>query len=249
MIILLYPAKNQIKNPLLLAQYKQYCLVDIETSGLDPARAEIVELACSIVSDARIIGDFSVLLRPSQPMSEEVIAIHGIRNEDVESAFSPADALARFEFYIGDLPLVAHNANFDFTFIQSALGYPLPNALFDSMALAQLLLPAQPHYSVSALCAYFNIVNEQAHRALSDCHATAEIVIRLLRQYAKGTTTAPLKLYKVVEPNTYQIRAQLKAAGFRWYQEQRCWGIEQPPQTEQPQEIMIQGFLCRLMGT
>jgi len=248
-INLLLSAKNQLKNPLLLAQYDQYCIVDIETTGLDPAKEEIVELACSIVSGSKFIGDFSVLLHPSQPMSPEVIAIHGICNEDVEFALSPGEALARFEYYISDLPLVAHNANFDFTFIQSALGYPLPNQLFDSIALAQQLLPYQQHYSVSALCDFFGIVNEQTHRALSDCHATADIVIRLLQRYTSGQAVDLPKLYKVVEPNTYQIRTQLKAAGFRWYKEQRCWGVEQPAKTkaEQAEEIIIQGFLCRLM--
>lgn len=248
-ILLLITAKNQLNNPLLLAQCDQYCIVDIETTGLDPTREEIVELACSIVSGPKVIGDFSVLLHPSQPMSPEVIAIHGIRNEDVEFAFLSAEALARFEYFIGDLPLVAHNANFDFTFIQSALGYSLPNSLFDSIALAQQLLPYQQHYSMSALCDYFGIFNEQAHRALSDCHATADIVIRLLQRYTSGQAVELPKLYKVVEPNTYQIRAQLKAAGFRWYKEQRCWGVEQSAQTnaEQTEEIRIQGFLCRLL--
>ena len=224
-----------------------FAVVDIETTGLDPIQEKIVEIACVLVAKDRIIGEFSLLMNPDRPIPNEVSQIHGIFDEDVAYACPVEEGLARFEFFIGNLPLLAHNATFDFGFIQQALGYTLPNALYDSVALARKLLPWQTQFGLKALCNQFQIENERAHRALSDCRATAEVVLALKKLKIQPDEDNQQILYKVVENNTYAIRDQLKKAGFRWYKDHQIWGIllakDELPKEEG--EIILKGFRCK----
>jgi|GEM_PF-6527564 len=239
--------KPTLQKPEQIFLADHFAVVDIETTGLDPLQERIVEIACVLVAKDRIVGEFSLLMNPNRPIPNEVSQIHGIFDEDVAFACSVEEGLARFEFFIGNLPLLAHNATFDFGFIQQALGYTLPNSLFDSVALARKLLPWQSQFGLKALCTQFQIENEHAHRALSDCRATAEVVLALKKIKTQPDQENQQTLYKVVENNTYAIRDQLKKAGFRWYKDHQIWGIllskdELPPEEG---EIVLKGFRCR----
>jgi DNA polymerase III epsilon subunit family exonuclease len=239
--------KPNLQKPEQIFLADRFAVVDIETTGLDPLQESIVEIACVLVAKDRIIGEFSLLMNPNRSIPDEVSQIHGIFDEDVAYACSVDEVLAKFEFFIGNLPLLAHNATFDFGFIQQALGYELPNLLYDSVALARRLLPWQAQYGLKALCTQFQIDNERAHRALSDCRATAQVVLALKKLKEQPNLKAEEILYQVVENNTYAIREQLKKAGFRWYKEHQIWGIllAKSELLEEQGEMSIRGFRCK----
>ena len=239
--------KPYLQNPEQIFLADRFAVVDIETTGLDPLQDNMVEIACVMVAKDRMIGEFSLLINPNRAIPDEVSKIHGIYDEDVSQACTIEEALARFEYFIGNLPLLAHNATFDFGFIQQALGYELPNQLHDSVALARKLLPWQTQFGLKALCNQFQIDNERAHRALSDCRATALVVLALKKIKEQPNSQTPEVLYQVVESNTYAIREQLKKAGFRWYKEHQIWGIllEKNEIPDEQGEVILRGFRCK----
>jgi DNA helicase II / ATP-dependent DNA helicase PcrA len=155
-----------------------YVLFDFETTGADPARCELVEIAAIRFEGGREVGRFESLVRPSGPIPPGATQVHGITDAMVADAPLPAPALQEFLTFLGDRDLVAHNgAGFDFPILRRlarAHGLPRPaNALFDTLALARRLFPGE-RASLAALIDRFGIKAEARHRALDDCRCLAE---------------------------------------------------------------------------
>ena len=101
-------------------QHIKFACLDTETTGLSPQEGgKICEVAVSVSQGGRVLEEFSTLVNPGLPMSPEVIAIHGITNEMVKEAPSFADILPRLLGVLDGCVLVAHNADFDLSFLQA----------------------------------------------------------------------------------------------------------------------------------
>lgn len=124
-----------------LSEIKFACL-DTETTGLSPETGgKICELAISVSRGGRVVDEFSTLLNPGIPMSPEVIAIHGITNEMVASAPSFSDILPKLLGLLDDCVIVAHNADFDVSFLRAefaacGMRFP-PYPVVDTLKLAR----------------------------------------------------------------------------------------------------------------
>lgn len=118
-----------------------YVVIDIETSGLNPENDEIIRLSALKIENKKISERFSVLAKPTKPLTEEVEILTGITNVDLEEKCGINDLLPDFLNFIGDNPLVAHNIGFDIKFINVALkkaGLPsLKNKTVDTLKLAK----------------------------------------------------------------------------------------------------------------
>lgn len=124
-----------------LSSLKFACL-DTETTGLYATQGgKICELAVSVSQNGRTVEEFSTLLNPGVPMLPEVIAIHGITNEMVKNAPSFADILPKLVSILDGCVLVAHNAEFDLSFLQAefeACGMKFPSyPVIDTLKLAR----------------------------------------------------------------------------------------------------------------
>ena len=98
----------------------KFACLDTETTGLSPqGGGKICEVAISISQNGRTLEEFSTLVNPGFPMSPEVIAIHGITNEMVQGAPCFADILPRLVSMLDGCVLVAHNADFDISFLRA----------------------------------------------------------------------------------------------------------------------------------
>lgn len=233
-----------------LAQASRFVVFDTETTGLDPLREELIEIGAVIVSQGDIIAQLSLLIKPTKPIPPEAGSVNGITDEMVAKALPLQEALACFEFFIADYPLVAHNAQFDVAFVQQALGYELPNPTYCTSNMARKMLPRQKRFSLNALCRLFDIQNEQAHRASSDAEATARVAIALL---AYGMNPPPLRHFAASGKNTYAIRETLKQLGFRWAAEEKLWTIsleeselpEALTGSEESRDLKIYGIECK----
>ena len=164
-----------------------YVVLDLETTGLSPVNNSIIEVAAIKISSGRITDQYQTLVRPpensyGQLVPKRITMITGISSEMVEDApvFSEiADELSEF---IGDLPVVGHNVNFDINFLYENFmrcrNRPFTNDFVDTLSVSRRLLPQISH-SLADLSLYFNIVNRQAHRALSDVMTTHECYLKL----------------------------------------------------------------------
>ena len=169
-------------------------LFDTETTGLDPLTGDrVIEIAAiELINDLPTAKQFYALLDPGRDIPSDSTRIHGITNAHVEGkpGFA-AIADAMLEFF-GDAPLVAHNAPFDFNFIDAELariGKPAlgHHRMVDTLALAKQRFPGMPN-SLDALCRRFEIdlSARTTHNALLDCKLLAEVYVELTGGRQRG---------------------------------------------------------------
>ena len=164
---------------------EDYVIFDFETTGPDPSRCELVEIAAIRYEGGAEVARFETLVRPSIPIPPGATAVHGIDDAMVADAPEPARALAEFLRFLGNRDLVAHNgAGFDFPILRRlARQHSLPrpaNALFDTLPLARRLFPGE-RASLAALIDRFGIRAEARHRALDDCRCLGEAFATMQR--------------------------------------------------------------------
>ena len=118
-----------------------YVVIDIETSGINPDKDEIIRLSALSIVNGNEAGTFFKLAKPIKPLTEEIEILTGITNVDLKEKCGINDLLPDFLNFIGDNPLVAHNIGFDIKFINVALKKaglpPLKNKTVDTLKLAK----------------------------------------------------------------------------------------------------------------
>ena len=95
-------------------------VLDTETTGLDYTREKMVEFAAVRLENGKIKDEFQTLINPEQHIRKSSIAIHGITEEMVVDAPTEAEAMPKILEFLGDYPIVAHNAIFDYSFLNEA---------------------------------------------------------------------------------------------------------------------------------
>jgi DNA polymerase-3 subunit epsilon len=157
---------------------------DLETTGTTPETDAVVEIGAVKFLDGLPQAPFSSLVNPGRPIPADAIAIHGITNEEVKGQPILSDLMGRFAAYCGDLPLVAHNARFDFKFLEAAVKRDKTKAptgiLLDTWALAKVLFPGHPNYRLETLTKHFGFPNTVFHRAYEDAEYCGKIFLRIL---------------------------------------------------------------------
>jgi len=168
----------------------RWVVLDVETSGLDPAADRVLAVgAVAVRADrdrARIAMADSLELFVAQaaPSERENILVHGIGEAAQRGGLDPARASERLRAYLGDSPLVAFHASFDRGFLSRALkswsGHTLGNPWLDAAELAPALHPDAGGHALDDWLANFGIPVDQRHNACADALATAMLFVRLL---------------------------------------------------------------------
>lgn len=143
---------------------------DLETTGLDQASDQIIEIGAVKVRAGKEVGRFEQFcrLKDDAHLPEFISALTGISALDLEPAEPVDQVVARFLAFAGDSPLLAHNSNFDEGFLRKALHGSLANPVFDTLELARIFFPDLQSHSLVALVDSLEIKKEEAHRALGD---------------------------------------------------------------------------------
>lgn len=175
----------------------EYVVVDLETTGLDINQDEIIEIAAVRVKRGILMDEFQTLVRCDCFITEEIQTLTGINNEMLRDAPSIYDILPAFADFVGDGVLVAHNASFDSQFLQKY--WPDERIWLDTLTLCQIAFPCQPAYSLAGLTLALGVENDQAHRALSDARATAEIFVLAEKALTRLTLGAKNELLRLAE--------------------------------------------------
>lgn len=161
-----------------------YVVIDLETTGLDSERDEILELGAIRVIDHEITERFSALIRIAGNLPAEITALTGITEEQVRTEGEElAPALERFWAFVGQSPMVGHNLRFDRAFLgkaSAAVGIPVPSvACWDTLAVARRRVHDVEDHRLETLAAYFGIEQEKRHRALADSITTFRVYEKL----------------------------------------------------------------------
>ena len=161
---------------------------DIETTGLDPKRGHrIIEIAAMKIVNGVIdeANAFHTMVNPERDIPVEAKQIHRIGNNDVANAPTIMTALPQFLEFVQGSILFAHNAAFDFGFLQTEKEFcwcyvELPECLC-TMQLSRNLYPQEFRHNLDALCQRFGIIPPAVrHRALTDVHLTAQALLKML---------------------------------------------------------------------
>jgi len=166
---------------------EKYAVIDVETTGLSPKNGRLTEIAIVIVQDNQIIDQYSSLINREKKISYRITQLTGINNKMVQDAPKFYEIAKEIVEFTTDCIFVAHNASFDYRFIQaefSAFGYQYERKILDTVKLSRKLIPGLPSYSLGKLTSHLGISIKNRHRALGDAMATAELFLLLLSKDA-----------------------------------------------------------------
>lgn len=173
------------KGKSLFAFPNDFTVVDIETTGLSSAGAEIIEISALRYRGGKKTAVFSSLIKPHYAIPYFITQLTGITNEMVKDAPDRAETLSAFFDFVGRDVIVGHNVNFDVNFLYDEialyLGKSLENDFVDVLRLARRYLPFLPSHKQVSIADYFGISAEGAHRALRDTEICAENFFRIRR--------------------------------------------------------------------
>ncbi len=147
-------------------------VLDTETTGLDYTREKIIEFAAVRLENGKIKDEFQTLINPQQHIRKSSMAIHGISEDMVKDAPTEAEVLPAILEFIGDYPIVAHNAIFDYSFLNEAsyrvFDKPINNARIDTQQMFKEVFPDLESHGLEALTRKFNVEFTKHHRAMAD---------------------------------------------------------------------------------
>ena len=165
-----------------------FVVFDIETTGFSPVTNRIIEIGAVKVENGQITDRFSTFVNPEVPIPFEIEKLTSINDSMVMDAETIETVLPKFLKFVGDAVLVAHNANFDVSFIkenakrqQIAVNF----TYVDTVGIARMLLTGQAKYTLDAVAKTLKISLENHHRAVDDAECTAEIFLKFIEMLAK----------------------------------------------------------------
>ncbi len=161
-----------------------YAIVDIETTGSYASANGITEISIFFFDGEKITGSFTSLINPGQPIPRYIQAMTGISDEMVEKAPAFEEVAEKIHALLQDRIFVAHNVNFDYSFVKSQLdscGFMLDCKKLCTVRLSRKIFPGLPSYSLGNLCHSLEIKNKRHHRAAGDAEATAKIFALLIQ--------------------------------------------------------------------
>lgn len=163
---------------------KEYIVFDTETTGLSPNTCQIIEIGAVKIVDGKIVETFSALIDPKEELSEFIIGLTGIRQEDVDGKPTIDQVLPDFYKFVNGIDLVGHNVEFDQRFI-CAKGEPMgiyfDNKVHDTLELARKYIPGLTKYKLEFVAKALDVELNGAHRAVVDATATAKVFLKILK--------------------------------------------------------------------
>jgi DNA polymerase III subunit epsilon len=164
-----------------------YAIVDIETTGGHASANGITEIAILLHDGSEVVEEFQTLINPGVPIPIYITALTGINDEMVRSAPSFKEVAAQVFSLLQGKIFVAHNVNFDYSFIRHhllAAGFDLQLKKLCTVRLGRKLMPGYASYSLGRLCKCLDI--EGRHRAAGDARATAKLFDLLVKNDTDG---------------------------------------------------------------
>ena len=176
----------------------EFVVFDIETTGLSPASCKITEIGAVKVKNGEVIEVYNTFVNPEIPIPEEIIELTSITNEMVADARKIDEVLPEFLAFVGQRLLIAHNANFDISFIRAAaksLEIPFENAYLDTVGLSRFLNKDLKSHKLDILAKHYDLGDFNHHRASDD----AEVLSRIFFKMTEQMSEMDIKNFKELE--------------------------------------------------
>ena len=179
-----------------------FVVFDIETTGFSPVKNKIIEIGAVKVKAGEIVDHFSVFVNPQVPIPYEITQLTGIQDEMVVDAETIEQVLPKFVEFCEGAVLVAHNANFDMSFINENIRrqrIKVNYTYLDTLGLARVLLPGQAKHTLDAVCKTLKISLENHHRAVDDAGATAQMFVKFIEMLKERDVRSMEKINRLGE--------------------------------------------------
>lgn len=163
--------------------YNTYVVFDIETTGLSVRKDKITEIGAVKIKDGHIVERFSQLINPEKNIPQIVVELTGISNALVENEPVIEDVIQDFNEFCKGSVLVAHNATFDISFIRKEMknaGILFDYPVLDTLQLARAVIKGVKRFNLSTISKRLGVSLVNAHRAVNDAEATAEVFLKML---------------------------------------------------------------------
>ena len=161
-----------------------YVVFDIETTGFSPLSCRIIEIGAVRVEGGKITDRFSQFVNPQIPIPFRIEQLTGIDDSMVADAPPIEEVLPSFLSFCHDAVMVAHNADFDMSFIMENCrrqGLPDTFTYVDTVGIARFLLPSLNRFKLDIVAKALGVPLLNHHRAVDDAACTAEIFVRFVR--------------------------------------------------------------------
>lgn len=173
-----------------------YAIVDIETTGGHASANGITEVAINIHDENKLVESFTTLINPNQSIPTYITALTGIDDSMLVDAPTFEDVALQIFQLLNDKIFVAHNVNFDYSFLKhhlSAAGYELNCRKLCTVRMSRKLFPGKSSYSLGKLCSALQIPIQNRHRAAGDADATSILFNMLIETDHEGVIAEMLK--------------------------------------------------------
>ncbi len=191
-----------------------FCVLDVETTGLSPANGGIIEIALVRVENMKVTDTYTSLVNPGRLIPYFITKLTGISDDDVFDAPYFEEIADKVEQFIADDILIAHNISFDKSFLRkefiSCGREPVQNLSLCTVKLARKLYPQLGSKSLGSVCRHLGLKNTSAHRALGDAKVTARAFIKMAAE-----AKAKHKIFTVGEIVNFQFSPSSKRENLR----------------------------------
>ena len=175
--------KGLVEHPMGQSFADTFVVFDLETTGFSPSKNQIIEIGAVKVVNGSITERFSTFVNPKVPIPYEIEQLTHITDDMVLDAPMIHEILPQFMEFCQNAVMVAHNADFDMSFIRhncDLLGLECEKTVLDTVALARVLLPSLNRFKLNTIAKALNISLENHHRAVDDAACTAEIFTKFV---------------------------------------------------------------------
>lgn len=162
---------------------ENYTVIDLEMTGLSAKIDKILEIGAVRVRGGKIVDTYATLVNPHVQVVERITELTGITNEMAADGMEPDEAIQGLLDFIGEDVIVGQNVTFDYSFLkQWAVNHKIKLEMkaYDTLKIARKILPSDQPKNLEALCNYYGIKRENAHRALDDTIETQELFEKLM---------------------------------------------------------------------
>ena len=185
---------------------REYVSLDLETTGLEPKKDRIIEIGAAKIRDGEVQETYSLLVDPRIKIPERITDLTGINDQMVEGQPFVEEAVKGLLEFCEERPLLGHNLMFDYSFVKHSavnMGMPFEKQGMDTLKIARVLLPDLESRSLQSLRQYYQIPQQEAHRALEDALTTFRLYERLRTEFVE-------KSPELFEPKTliYKVKRQ-----------------------------------------
>lgn len=183
----------------------EYAALDLETTGLDPARDRVIEIGAVAFTADGVTSRLEQLVDPGRAVPDTVLRLTGIKQEELRGAADPRTALGELASFLRGRQPVGHGARLDVDFLAAAGLWDESQEILDTLDVARILLPAATSHSLPMLAVELGFNQPRPHRALDDADATRQLLLRLWEEAVALDEGLKEAMLALVAPYTWSI--------------------------------------------